>query len=100
MMRSDVAVTTKGSMEVSRQVHVVSLDGRSESVENPPDCTVHKPLTKGYHMSSFSHSLTSNSDRTLRELTRILSDNNIEYFIKEKNGCVVRMHFLVREEEK
>tara|TARA_B110000977_G_C10789893_1_gene382020 strand:- start:119 stop:274 length:156 start_codon:yes stop_codon:yes gene_type:complete len=51
-------------------------------------------------MSSFSHSLTSNSDRTLRELTRILSDNNIEYFIKEKNGCVVRMHFLVREEEK
>jgi len=27
MMRSDVAVTTKGLMEVSRQVHVVSLVG-------------------------------------------------------------------------
>ena len=49
-------------------------------------------------MSSFTKSLASNSDRTLRELTKILSDNNIEYFIKEKNGCVVKMHFIVRDD--
>tara|TARA_B110000977_G_scaffold4665_1_gene6726 strand:+ start:18673 stop:18840 length:168 start_codon:yes stop_codon:yes gene_type:complete len=49
-------------------------------------------------MSSFSHSLTSNSDRTLRELTKVLSENNIEYFVKERNGCVVKMHFIVKEE--
>ena len=50
-------------------------------------------------MSSFTKALASNSDRTLKELTKILSANNIEYFIKEKNGCVVKMHFIVREEE-
>lgn len=49
-------------------------------------------------MSSFTNSLASNSDRTLRELTKILSANDIEYFIKEKNGCVVKMHFIVKEE--
>ena len=49
-------------------------------------------------MSSFTNSLASNSDRTLKELTKILSKNNIEYFIKEKNGCVVKMHFIVRDE--
>jgi len=49
-------------------------------------------------MSSFRNSLTSNSDRTLRELTRILSANDIEYFIKERNGSVVRIHFIVKEE--
>jgi len=29
MMRSDVAITTKGSMQVCRQVFVVSAKGRS-----------------------------------------------------------------------
>ena len=33
MMRSDVAITTKGSMQVCRHVFVVSAKGRSESVE-------------------------------------------------------------------
>ena len=36
MMRSGVAITTKGSMQVCRQVFVVSVDRRSESVENLP----------------------------------------------------------------
>ena len=31
MMRSDVAVTTKGSMQVCRQVFVVSEEGRSRN---------------------------------------------------------------------
>jgi len=43
-------------------------------------------------------SLTKHSDRTLKDLAQILSDNDIDYYVKEKNGCVVKIHFIVREE--
>lgn len=38
-------------------------------------------------------------DVTLNELKRILSQNNLEYFIKEQNENIIKIHFYVKDEE-
>ena len=38
------------------------------------------------------------NDVTLEELKKILSENNLEYFIKKKNGNIVKIHFYIKEE--
>jgi len=38
-------------------------------------------------------------DVTLNELKRILSQNKLEYFIKEQNDNIIKIHFYVKDEE-
>lgn len=38
-------------------------------------------------------------DMTLKELRKLFSDNNIDYFIKSVDGCVASIHFIVKPDE-
>ena len=44
---------------------------------------------------------TINNDRdlTLKELTKIFTDNGLEYFVKQGKGTVVQIHFIVKTDE-
>ena len=37
-------------------------------------------------------------DPTLRELKDIFNKNNLEFFIKKEKGSVVKVHFMITEE--
>lgn len=41
----------------------------------------------------------TNLDPTLQELKNIFNQHKLEYFIKKEKGKVVRVHFMVREDE-
>lgn len=43
--------------------------------------------------------LYTRQDKTLKELTTLLTSNGVEYFIKKKRGCVVKMHFIVKDDD-
>ena len=38
-------------------------------------------------------------DPTINELRKILVDNGLEFFIKKEKNGIVKVHFIVREEE-
>ena len=40
--------------------------------------------------------INNEKDITLRELTKIFTDNNLEYFVKKNEGTVVQIHFIVK----
>lgn len=42
--------------------------------------------------------LYNKDDKTLEEITKIFTDNGIEYFIKKKKGCIVKVHFIVKDD--
>ena len=43
--------------------------------------------------------INNEKDITLRELTKIFTDNNLEYFVKKSEGTVVQIHFIVKPDE-
>ena len=43
--------------------------------------------------------LYNKDDKTIAELTKIFTDHNLEYFIKKKHGCIVKVHFIVKDDE-
>ena len=38
-------------------------------------------------------------DMTIKELTKLFSDNRIDYFIKSVDGCVAAIHFIVKPDD-
>ena len=38
-------------------------------------------------------------DPTLNELRAIFNQHGLEFFIKKKKGSVVKVHFMIKEEE-
>ena len=38
-------------------------------------------------------------DMTIKELTKLFSDNGIDYFIKSADGCVAAIHFIVKPDD-
>ena len=104
MMRSDVAVTTKGSMEVSRQVHVVSKVGVElyQRISNVLRYLTLKLLlrtTHNFNKVISMQNVFNKEDRTMKELSQLFSDHNIEFFIKKVDGKVATIHFIVKPDE-
>ena len=80
---------------VEQDAHNVQVVGSIPTSRTKNVLGITPTLNQGYGMNL---SLTKHSDRTLKDLAQILSDNDIDYYVKEKNGCVVKIHFIVREE--
>ena len=38
-------------------------------------------------------------DPTLNELRKIFNQHGLEFFIKKKKGSVIKVHFMIKEEE-
>ena len=43
--------------------------------------------------------MPNETDVTLTELTQILSDSGLEFYIKKQKDCLVKVHFIVRDED-
>jgi hypothetical protein len=104
MMRSDLAVTAKGSMEVSRQVHVVSKVGVElyQRISNVLRyLTLKLPLrtTHNFNKVISMKNVYNKEDRTIKELTQLFSQNNIDFFVKKVDGQVATIHFIVKPDE-
>ena len=42
---------------------------------------------------------TMHKDPTISELRKIFIDNGLEFYIKKKKAGVIKVHFVVKEEE-
>ena len=42
---------------------------------------------------------TMHKDPTIRELRKIFIDNGLEFYIKKQRAGVIKVHFIVKEEE-
>jgi hypothetical protein len=38
-------------------------------------------------------------DPTLNELIKIFNQHGLEFYIKKQKGCVIKVHFMIKEEE-
>lgn len=36
---------------------------------------------------------------TINEIRKLLRDAGVEYYVKKENGCIAKIHVLVKEEE-
>jgi len=39
------------------------------------------------------------TDVTLTELTKILAKTGLDFYVKKQKDCIVKVHFMVREED-
>jgi hypothetical protein len=46
-----------------------------------------------------SYFYDKSKDPTLKELKDIFNEHNLEFFIKKEKGNVVKVHFMIKEEE-
>ena len=43
--------------------------------------------------------MPNETDVTLSELTKILAENGLEFYVKKQKDCIVKVHFMVRDED-
>lgn len=55
-------------------------------------------LFAGGKNSTMNQFYNKSKDPTLRELKDIFNKNNLEFFIKKEKGSVVKVHFMITEE--
>jgi|11BtaG_2_1085332.scaffolds.fasta_scaffold137485_2 hypothetical protein len=43
--------------------------------------------------------MPNETDVTLEDLKKILSATGLEFYVKKQKDCIVKVHFMVREED-
>lgn len=43
--------------------------------------------------------MPNENDVTLNELTKILAKTGLDFYVKKQKDCIVKVHFMVREED-
>jgi len=43
--------------------------------------------------------MPNETDVTLNDLKKILSATGLEFYVKKQKDCIVKVHFMVREED-